>query len=145
MSDATGCYAVAWRSLLTPPAVRSQLEPYIDHLKFQIQQWVEQLKQKLAPYAESLDTEALQATLLQNSEELRGKTVALLAESIPYQMKLEPYTEDLKTQLAALWESSSKANYMLPVPPHRLLLLVLQEILCTEAFQRVYSEQRGSE
>ncbi|KAK1895915.1 Apolipoprotein Eb [Dissostichus eleginoides] len=37
------------------------LKPYTDDMEVQIQQRVEQLKQVLAPYAESLDTEALRA------------------------------------------------------------------------------------
>ncbi|KAK1894987.1 Apolipoprotein Eb, partial [Dissostichus eleginoides] len=61
------------RNVLTKElsTVRGKLEPYTDDMKVQIQQRVEQLKQELAPYAESLDTEALRATLEQKSEELK--------------------------------------------------------------------------
>ncbi|KAL3059762.1 hypothetical protein OYC64_014375 [Pagothenia borchgrevinki] len=68
------------------------LKPYTDNMKVQIQQRVEQLKQELAPYAESLDTEALRATLEQKSEELKQSVKDL-------QTQLGPYTDDLKLKV----------------------------------------------
>ncbi|KAL3059761.1 hypothetical protein OYC64_014374 [Pagothenia borchgrevinki] len=67
-------------------------KPYTDNMEVQIQQRVEQLKQELAPYAESLDTEALRATLEQKSEELKQSVKDL-------QTQLGPYTDDLKLKV----------------------------------------------
>ncbi|KAK1895797.1 Apolipoprotein A-IV [Dissostichus eleginoides] len=68
------------------------LKPYTDDMKVQIQQRVEQLKLELAPYAETLDTEALRATLEQKSEELKQSVKDL-------QNQLGPYTDDLKLKV----------------------------------------------
>ncbi|XP_033976569.1 apolipoprotein A-I-like isoform X2 [Trematomus bernacchii] len=73
-------------------AAQDVLKPYTDNMKVQIQQRVEQLKQELAPYAESLDTEALRATLEQKSEELKQSVKDL-------QVQLGPYTDDLKLKV----------------------------------------------
>ncbi|XP_034089462.1 apolipoprotein A-I-like [Gymnodraco acuticeps] len=68
------------------------LKQYTDNMEAQIQQRVEQLKQELAPYAESLDTEALRAALEQKSEELKQSVKDL-------QVQLGPYTDDLKLKV----------------------------------------------
>ncbi|XP_033976502.1 apolipoprotein A-I-like isoform X2 [Trematomus bernacchii] len=73
-------------------AAQEVLKPYTDNMKVQIQQRVEQLKQELAPYAESLDTEAMRATLEQKSEELKQSVKDLQAQ-------LGPYTDDLKLKV----------------------------------------------
>ncbi|XP_033941921.1 apolipoprotein A-IV-like [Pseudochaenichthys georgianus] len=73
-------------------AAKDIMKPYTDNMKVQIQQRVEQLKQKLAPYAESIDTEAVRATLEQKSEELKQSVKDLQAQ-------LEPYTDDLKLKV----------------------------------------------
>nr|QCP69306.1 apolipoprotein A4b [Lateolabrax maculatus] len=76
--------------------VRGTLEPYTEDMKAQIQQRVEQLKQELAPYADSLDTEALRTTLKQKSEELKTN----LEQSVKdLQTQLGPYTDDLKQKV----------------------------------------------
>ncbi|ROL47853.1 Apolipoprotein A-IV [Anabarilius grahami] len=76
--------------------VRDQLEPYADNLKSQIQQRVEELRAAMAPYAESLDSETLKATLLQKSEELRGNLEQSVKE---LQAQLEPYTAEIKEKV----------------------------------------------
>ncbi|KAI4811776.1 hypothetical protein KUCAC02_014651 [Chaenocephalus aceratus] len=73
-------------------AAKEIMKPYTDNMKVQIQQRVEQLKQELAPYAESIDTEAVRATLEQKSEELKQSVKDLQAQ-------LEPYTDDLKLKV----------------------------------------------
>ncbi|KAK5921871.1 hypothetical protein CgunFtcFv8_019191 [Champsocephalus gunnari] len=73
-------------------AAQDVLKPYTDDMKVQIQQRVEQLKQDLAPYAESLDTEAVRAALEQKSEELKQSVKDLQAQ-------LGPYTDDLKLKV----------------------------------------------
>ncbi|XP_059195472.1 apolipoprotein A-IV-like [Centropristis striata] len=76
--------------------VRETLEPYTENMKAQVQQRVEQLKQELAPYADSVDTEALKTTLLEKSEELK----ASLEQSVTdLQAQLGPYTGDLKAKV----------------------------------------------
>ncbi|KAJ4922780.1 hypothetical protein JOQ06_022767 [Pogonophryne albipinna] len=73
-------------------AAKDIMKPYTDNMKVQIQQRVEQLKQELASYAESIDTEAVRATLEQKSEELKQSVKDLQAQ-------LEPYTDDLKLKV----------------------------------------------
>ncbi|XP_029360025.1 apolipoprotein A-IV-like [Echeneis naucrates] len=76
--------------------VMGNLEPYTEDMKTQIQQRVEQLKQELAPYADSLDSEALRATLIQKSEELKAN----LEQSVKdLQAQMGPYTENLKQKV----------------------------------------------
>ncbi|XP_042280747.1 apolipoprotein A-I-like [Thunnus albacares] len=76
--------------------VRGKLEPYTEDMKAQIQQRVEQLKQELAPYTDSVDTEALRITLMQKSEELKTS----LEQSVKdLQAQLGPYTDDLKQKV----------------------------------------------
>uniref|UniRef100_A0A3P8SDB8 Apolipoprotein A-IV a n=2 Tax=Amphiprion percula TaxID=161767 RepID=A0A3P8SDB8_AMPPE len=77
-------------------SVRDKLEPYTEDMKTQIQQRVEQLKQDLAPYADTLDSEALRTTLMQRSEELKTN----LEQSVKdLQAQLGPYTDDLKQKV----------------------------------------------
>ncbi|KAJ8388861.1 hypothetical protein AAFF_G00126170 [Aldrovandia affinis] len=76
--------------------VRGQLEPYAEELMVKIEQQVEKLRQEVAPYTESLDTEALKATLLQKSEELKGNLEQSVKE---LQSQLGPYTEELKEKV----------------------------------------------
>lgn len=76
--------------------VRGKLEPFTEDMKAQIQQRVEQLKQELAPYADSLDSEALRTTLLQRSEELKNSLEQNVKE---LQAQLGPYTDDLKQKV----------------------------------------------
>lgn len=74
-------------------SVRDKLEPYTEDMKAQIQQRVEQLKQELAPYA---DSETLKTILVQKSEELKTN----LEQSVKdLQAQLGPYTEDLKQKV----------------------------------------------
>ncbi|KAM4567890.1 uncharacterized protein V3H82_012143 [Fundulus diaphanus] len=73
-----------------------KLQPYTDNLKVQIQQRVEQLKQELAPYADSLDTETLRTTVIQKSEELKAQLEQSVQE---LQTQLGPYTDDLKQKV----------------------------------------------
>jgi len=75
---------------------RETLEPYTENLKVQIQERVEQLKQELAPYADSIDTEALRTTLMQKSEELKANLEQSVQE---LQVQLGPYTDDLKQKV----------------------------------------------
>ncbi|KAI1886296.1 hypothetical protein AGOR_G00212540 [Albula goreensis] len=119
-ADLAGKYAVTLRSQVTPLAqdlltqitkeaelmkerlgqdlttVRSQLEPYAEDLRAKIEQQVEKLRQEVAPYTESLDTEALRATVLQKSEELKGSLEQSVKE---LQAQLGPYTEELKDKV----------------------------------------------
>ncbi|KAF7226890.1 apolipoprotein A-IV [Nothobranchius furzeri] len=86
------------KSVLTKElsSARDKLEPYTENMKAQIQQRVDQLKQELAPYADSLDSEALRTTLMQKSEELK----ASLEQSVKdLQAQLGPYTDDLKQKV----------------------------------------------
>ncbi|XP_068591702.1 apolipoprotein A-IV-like [Cebidichthys violaceus] len=86
---------------------RLGLFPYTEDMKAKIQQRVEQLKQELAPYAESMDTEALRTTLMQKSEELKTS----LEQSVKdLQAQLGPYTDDLKLKVTSLYEAFTKAN-----------------------------------
>lgn len=118
-------------------SVKTQLEPYIEELTSDIQQQVEQWKKDMAPYTDAQQTEALRAGLLQKNEELKTsleesisklqarlghqaeeletylqdfqKNMALFiqsSEKVP--QTLDPYAEDLKTQLTALWETFTK-------------------------------------
>uniref|UniRef100_A0A671Q8D7 Apolipoprotein A-IV a n=1 Tax=Sinocyclocheilus anshuiensis TaxID=1608454 RepID=A0A671Q8D7_9TELE len=100
-----------------------QLSPYTLSSK------VEQLRTAMAPYADSLDSETLKATLLQKSEELRGNmeqsVKELQAQLEPYtdlqqsltpyaedlKEKLDPYAQDLKAQLTSLYESFKLTNH----------------------------------
>ncbi|XP_019948729.1 apolipoprotein A-I-like [Paralichthys olivaceus] len=86
------------RNVLTKElgTVREKLEPYTEDMKAQIQQRVEQLKQELAPYADSLDSDTLRATLMQRSEELKTG----LEQSVKdLQAQLGPYTDDLRQKV----------------------------------------------
>ncbi|XP_026172953.1 apolipoprotein A-I-like [Mastacembelus armatus] len=67
--------------------VRDTLDPYTEDIKAQIQQRVEQFKQELTSFADSLDSEALRTTILQKSEELKTN------------LQLGPYTDDLKQKV----------------------------------------------
>ena len=84
------------------------LKQYTDNMKVQIQQRVEQLKQELAPYAESLDTEALRATLEQKSEELKQSVKDLQAQFGPYtddlKLKVDQHLQDFKERVAPVTE-----------------------------------------
>ncbi|XP_033958198.1 apolipoprotein A-IV-like isoform X2 [Pseudochaenichthys georgianus] len=95
-------------------AAQDVLKPYTDNMKVQIQKRVELLKQELAPYAESLDTEAMRAALEQKSEELKQSVKDLQAQ-------LGPYTDDLKLKVGA-----NQVQEMAPPKPQIELL--------TEAF-----------
>ncbi|XP_034089406.1 apolipoprotein A-IV-like isoform X3 [Gymnodraco acuticeps] len=95
-------------------AAQDVLKPYTDKMKVQIQQRVKLLKQELAPYAESLDTEAMRAALEQKSEELKQSVKDLHAQ-------LGPYTDDLKLKVGA-----NQVQEMAPPKPQIELL--------TEAF-----------
>ncbi|XP_026798161.3 apolipoprotein A-I [Pangasianodon hypophthalmus] len=118
-------------------SVKTQLEPYIEELTSDIQQQVEQWKKDMAPYTDAQQSEALRAALLQKNEELKmsleksmselqaklgpqadeldkhlqdfQKNIALFvqnSEKVP--QTLDPYAQDLKAQLTALWESFTK-------------------------------------
>uniref|UniRef100_A0A3P8WAZ3 Apolipoprotein A-IV-like n=1 Tax=Cynoglossus semilaevis TaxID=244447 RepID=A0A3P8WAZ3_CYNSE len=103
-------------------SVKNSLEPYAEDMKAQIQQRVEQFKQELIPYADSLDSEALRSTLMQRSQELKTtpmtkkvqvelkhranlvkQMVAPYAEDL--REKLDPYTQDIQAQLMSLYQS----------------------------------------
>ncbi|KAL3059759.1 hypothetical protein OYC64_014378 [Pagothenia borchgrevinki] len=86
-------------------AAQEVLKPYTDNMKVQIQQRVEQLKQELAPYAESLDTEAMRATLEQKSEELKQSVKDLQAQ-------LGPYTDDLKLKVQEMAPPKSQIELL---------------------------------
>ncbi|XP_074539997.1 uncharacterized protein LOC141801008 [Halichoeres trimaculatus] len=76
--------------------VRDRLEPYTEDMKAKIQERVDLLKQELAPYADSLDSEALRATLMQRTEELKSSLEQSVKE---LQAQLGPYTDDLKQRV----------------------------------------------
>ncbi|TRY93413.1 hypothetical protein DNTS_014250 [Danionella cerebrum] len=76
--------------------VREQLEPFADNMRSQIQQRVEELRTAMAPYADSLDSETLKATLLQKSEELRGN---LEQSAKDLQAQLEPYATEIREKV----------------------------------------------
>ncbi|KAK5861889.1 hypothetical protein PBY51_017330 [Eleginops maclovinus] len=72
--------------------VKDTLKPYTKEMHAQIQERVEQLKQELAPYAESVDTESLRATLAQKTEEMKQSVRDLQAQ-------LGPFTDDMKLKV----------------------------------------------
>ncbi|XP_008275640.1 apolipoprotein A-IV-like [Stegastes partitus] len=76
--------------------VRDKLEPYTEDMKIQIQQRVEQMKQELAPYADTLDSDALRIALMQRSEELK---ISLEQSVKDLQAQMGPYTDDLKQKV----------------------------------------------
>ncbi|KAI4811779.1 hypothetical protein KUCAC02_014654 [Chaenocephalus aceratus] len=84
------------------------LKPYTDDMEVQLQQRVEQLKQELASYAESLDTEALRATLEQKSEELKQSVKDLQAQLGPYtdylKLKVDQHLQDFQERVAPVAE-----------------------------------------
>ncbi|XP_033976537.1 apolipoprotein A-I-like isoform X6 [Trematomus bernacchii] len=112
---------------LAPTGIIHYVDIEIGRVAVQIHQRVEQLKQELAPYAESLDTEALRATLEQKSEELKQSVKDLQVHrqliqranqvqemAAPYvedlKVKLEPYAEDLQARLTSLYEACAKST-----------------------------------
>ncbi|XP_033976138.1 apolipoprotein A-IV-like [Trematomus bernacchii] len=83
------------------------LKQYTDNMKVQIQQRVEQLKQELAPYAESLDTEAVRTTLEQKSEELKLSVKdlqALLGNTDDLKLKVDQHLQDFQERVAPVAE-----------------------------------------
>ncbi|XP_066530991.1 apolipoprotein Eb-like [Hoplias malabaricus] len=118
-ADAISQYAVAVRSQMTPPtqdlltkisqeveqlkvrlqqdlsSVKSHADPYIQELVTDIEQQVEQLKKDVAPYT-AMDSEAIKATLLQKSEELRASLEKAMNE---LRAQMEPQTEELQHKL----------------------------------------------
>ncbi|KAM9852073.1 apolipoprotein A-Ia-like [Aulostomus maculatus] len=86
------------RNMLTQElsSVREKLEPYTEDMKAQIQHRVGQLKQELAPYADSLDSESLKTILMQRSEELKTGLENSVKE---LQTQLGPYTDDLRQKV----------------------------------------------
>nr|XP_033958119.1 apolipoprotein A-I-like [Pseudochaenichthys georgianus] len=84
------------------------LETYTNNMEAQIQQRVEQLKQELAPYAESLDTEALRAALEQKSEKLRQSVKDLQVQLGPYtdylKLKVDQHLQDFQERMAPVTE-----------------------------------------
>uniref|UniRef100_A0A671LTU4 Apolipoprotein A-IV a n=1 Tax=Sinocyclocheilus anshuiensis TaxID=1608454 RepID=A0A671LTU4_9TELE len=165
-TDAINKYTLAIQSQVTPMTrdLLAKLSQEADQLKLHLEQemtsigdieeQVEQLKKDVAPYAETLNSEALRSTLVQGAEELKTKLERSLMEMGPqteelkqkldqhfldFQMssplaksfqsqlaqrrqelqknlalyseelsKLDPYAQDLKAQLTALWESFAK-------------------------------------
>ncbi|KAI5087276.1 apolipoprotein A-IV isoform X1, partial [Silurus meridionalis] len=118
-------------------SVKTELEPYIEELASDIQQQMEQWKKDVAPYTDVQQPEALRAALLVKTQELKmnlekstselqaklgpqteqlekhlqdfQENIALFvqnSEKVP--QTLDPYAEDLKTQLTSLWESFTK-------------------------------------
>ncbi|XP_034089449.1 apolipoprotein A-I-like [Gymnodraco acuticeps] len=89
-------------------AAQDIMKPYTDNMEVQIQQRVEQLKQKLAPYAESIDTEAVRATLEQKSEELKQSVKDLQAQLGPYiddlKLKVDQHLQDFQERVAPVAE-----------------------------------------
>ncbi len=135
--------------------MQSQLKPYVEEIRGDIEEQVEGLQKYAAPYAETLNSEALRSTLVQGAEELKAKlerslmemgpqteelkqkldqhflefqmSMSLLAQTFQSQLaqrsqelqknlapyseelsKLDPYAQDLKARLTALWESFAK-------------------------------------
>ncbi|KAJ8354785.1 hypothetical protein SKAU_G00223520 [Synaphobranchus kaupii] len=95
--------------------VSAQLEPYTEPLKANIEQKLEKLMQEVAAYTESVNAEALKASLLQRSEELKqsvkelqsqlGSYTEVLKEKMEqrmqeFQQSVTPLAESLQTQLA---------------------------------------------
>ncbi|KAF3839350.1 hypothetical protein F7725_018067 [Dissostichus mawsoni] len=102
------------------------LKPYTDDMKVQIQQRVEQLKQELAPYAESLDTEALRATLEQKSEELKQSVKDLQAQLGPYtdylKLNVDQHVKDIQERMAQFIRCNANILYAdAPKPQIELL------------------------
>ncbi|KAI4876206.1 hypothetical protein NFI96_017948, partial [Prochilodus magdalenae] len=118
-ADAISQYSVAVRGQLTPmtqdlltkisqeaeqlkvrmqqdlSSVKSQLEPYVQEIMSDLQQQVEQLKKDVAPYT-GMDSEALKATLLQKSGELKANLEKSMTD---LQAQLMPQTEELRQKL----------------------------------------------
>ncbi|KAL3059752.1 hypothetical protein OYC64_014365 [Pagothenia borchgrevinki] len=81
------------------------LKQYTDNMKVQIQQRVEQLKQELAPYAESLDN--VRTTLEQKSEELKQSVKdlqALLGYTDDLKLKVDQHLQDFQERVAPVAE-----------------------------------------
>eukprot|EP00064_Thunnus_orientalis_P012768 superscaffoldBa00002000_g12803 len=91
--------------------VRGKLEPYTEDMKAQIQQRVEQLKQELAPYTDSVRvapvTEKVQSELTQRAQQVKELAAPYVEE---LRGKLDPYTQDLQSQLMTLYESFVKSS-----------------------------------
>uniref|UniRef100_A0AAY4AL26 Apolipoprotein A-I n=1 Tax=Denticeps clupeoides TaxID=299321 RepID=A0AAY4AL26_9TELE len=84
--------------------LQNQMSPLAKDVMAKITQEAEVLKDRLAkdlttsmgPYAESLDSETLKATLLQKSEELKGSLEKSVKE---LQSQLGPYSDEIKQRL----------------------------------------------
>ncbi|KAI5620539.1 apolipoprotein A-IV-like precursor [Silurus asotus] len=76
--------------------LKGKMEPYSDDMKTQIQQKMEELRVAVAPYAESIDTEALKTTVLQKTDELRGSLEEKVKE---LQSQMEPFAEQLRQKV----------------------------------------------
>uniref|UniRef100_A0A672PL81 Apolipoprotein A-IV a n=1 Tax=Sinocyclocheilus grahami TaxID=75366 RepID=A0A672PL81_SINGR len=89
-------------------SMQSQLKPYRSLMEMGPQ--TEELKQKLDQHfldfqmSMSPLVQSFQSQLAQRSQELQ-KNLALYSEELS---KLDPYAQDLKAQLTALWESFAK-------------------------------------
>uniref|UniRef100_A0A674B5A8 Apolipoprotein A-IV a n=1 Tax=Salmo trutta TaxID=8032 RepID=A0A674B5A8_SALTR len=109
-ADVASQYAISLQEQLPPAAkdlmtkitqeaevLREHLEQDLGSVKGKLEPYAEEIKtQDLAPYAESLDSEALRATLLQKSEELKGSLEQSVKEM---QSQLGPYTDELKQKV----------------------------------------------
>lgn len=84
----------------------SQLQPYAEELNVAIQKQMEDLRRDVTPLAEALDSEALRTTLLQKSEELKGKLDKSVKE---LQARLGPYSEELKQKMDQNLEEFQKS------------------------------------
>ncbi|XP_070840997.1 apolipoprotein A-IV-like [Chaetodon trifascialis] len=72
------------------------LQPYAEELVADLQRQVEGLKKDAAPYANTMDPEALKAVLLQKSQELKGQ----LDKSVNrLQAQMVPYAEEIKEKM----------------------------------------------
>ncbi|KAK5883172.1 hypothetical protein CesoFtcFv8_019532 [Champsocephalus esox] len=106
-------------------AVSASLQPYAQELVADLQKQVEELKKDAVPYANSMDSKALKAVLVQKSQELRthlDKSVAQL------QAQMLPYTEEIKEKMEQSLEEFQRSMVPLSQSFESQLIQKTQEI-----------------
>lgn len=77
-------------------AAGTSVQPYANDMLAKLQSKVEELKKEVAPYAESMDPEALKTVLQQRSQELKAQ----LDQGVnQLQSQMVPYTEEMRQKV----------------------------------------------
>lgn len=106
-------------------AAGSSVQPYAQEMLAKLQDKVEELKKEVAPYAESMDPEALKTVLQQKSQELKAQ----LDQSVnQLQSQMVPYTEEMKQKVEQHLEDFQKNMMPLAQSFETQLTLKTQEI-----------------